>query len=60
MCNFCGGTRVSSGGTRYNLTGGERRFMRICITDRTPATATLEMAKIHDIYGGVLVVKGWK
>lgn len=34
--------------------------MRISITDTTPATATLEMAKIQDIYGGVLVVKGWK
>lgn len=34
--------------------------MRISITDTTPMTATLEMAKIHDIYGGVLVVKGWR
>lgn len=34
--------------------------MRIGITDMTPNTTTLEMAKIQDIYGGVLVVKGWK
>lgn len=34
--------------------------MRISITDTTPATATLEMAKVYDIYGGVLVVKGWR
>lgn len=35
-------------------------MVRISITDTTPTTATLEMAKIQDIYGGVLVVKGWK
>lgn len=34
--------------------------MRINIKDITPTTATLEMAKIQDIYGGVLVVKGWR
>lgn len=39
---------------------GRKESMRISITDTTPTTATLEMAKIQDTYGGVLVVKGWK
>lgn len=39
---------------------GRKESMRISITDTTPTTATLEMAKIQDLYGGVLVVKGWK
>lgn len=34
--------------------------MRIRITDTTPTLATLEMAKIYDIYGSVLVIKGWR
>lgn len=34
--------------------------MRIKITDMTPNTATLEMAQVEDIYGSVLVVKGWQ
>jgi hypothetical protein len=34
--------------------------MRINIKDTTPTTAMLEMAKIRDIYGSVLVVKGWR
>lgn len=34
--------------------------MRIRVTDTTPATSTLEMAKIQDLYGGALVVKGWR
>lgn len=34
--------------------------MRIRVTDTTPTTATLEMAKIQDVYGNVLVVKGWR
>ena len=33
--------------------------MTINITDRTPEVATLRLAKISDIYGKVLVVKGW-
>lgn len=34
--------------------------MKIKIDDLTPRATTLAMAKIHDIYGKVLVVKGWK
>lgn len=34
--------------------------MKIIIKDMTPNKTTLEMAKIRDIYGGVLVVKGWR
>ena len=60
MCDFCGGTGVSSGSTGYNLTGGRKVDMRIRVIDTTPVTATLEMAKIQDLYGGVLVVKGWR
>lgn len=34
--------------------------MKIEITDKTPNTSVLEMTKISDIYGSVVVVKGWK
>lgn len=34
--------------------------MKISITDKTPAKSTLEMMKIKDIYGNVLVVRGWR
>ena len=33
--------------------------MTINITDRTPGVATLRLTKISDIYGKVLVVRGW-
>lgn len=33
--------------------------MTVNITDRTPEVARLQMVKITDIYGKVLVVKGW-
>lgn len=34
--------------------------MKIEITDKTPNTSVLEMTKISDVYGSVVVVKGWK
>lgn len=33
--------------------------MTIKIDDLSPETKTLAMKKIHDVYGKVLVVKGW-
>lgn len=33
--------------------------MSIKITDMTPEVARLQLTKITDIYGKVLVVKGW-
>lgn len=40
--------------------GRKVKTMSIKITDLTPTPSTLEMTKIQDIYGGVLVVRGWK
>lgn len=37
-----------------------RRIMSIRIKDLTPDKSVLEMMKINDIYGGVIVVKGWR
>ena len=34
--------------------------MTIKITDTTPNTSRLEFAKIQDIYGDTLVVRGWR
>lgn len=33
--------------------------MKITITDKTPEASALKLAKIQDIYGSVLVVRGW-
>lgn len=33
--------------------------MKIKINNLSPEVATLKMAKVHDIYGGVLVMRGW-
>ena len=33
--------------------------MTIKITDTTPEVSKLEFAKIEDIYGDTLVVRGW-
>lgn len=34
--------------------------MNIIVKDETPNKSILEMTRIRDIYGGVLVVKGWR
>lgn len=34
--------------------------MTIKIIDRTPMKSVLRLTKIQDIYGGVMVVKGWE
>lgn len=34
--------------------------MSINITDITPSVSTLEFAKIQDVYGKVIVIKGWR
>lgn len=34
--------------------------MNIRVRDLTPNKSTLELAKIQDIYGGVIVVRGWR
>ena len=34
--------------------------MIINITDMTPSASRLEFAKIEDIYGDTLVVRGWR
>lgn len=33
--------------------------MKITIKDTTPMASKLELAKVEDIYGSVLVVRGW-
>lgn len=33
--------------------------MTINITDKSPEIATLFLARVEDVYGHVLVVKGW-
>lgn len=33
--------------------------MKITIKDTTPKASSLKLAKIEDIYGSVLVVRGW-
>lgn len=34
--------------------------MTIKITDTTPEVSRLQLTKIQDIYGSVMVVKGWE
>ena len=34
--------------------------MSINITDMTPEVSRLELVKISDVYGRVLVIKGWR
>lgn len=33
--------------------------MKIKINNLSPEIATLKMTKVHDIYGSVLVMRGW-
>ena len=33
--------------------------MTITVTNKTPNTMTLEMMRVYDVYGSVLVTKGW-
>lgn len=34
--------------------------MKIIIRDLTPTKSTLEFAKFNDIYGAVMVMRGWR
>lgn len=61
MCGASGGYRVYSGGTRASLmtTIIKETTMKIKINNLSPEIATLKMTKVHDIYGSVLVMRGW-
>ena len=34
--------------------------MKISITDRTPAKSTLEFMRFEDVFGSVLLTRGWR
>lgn len=34
--------------------------MKITIRDLTPTKSTLEFAKFDDIYGAVMIMRGWR
>ena len=34
--------------------------MKIEITDKTPNTSVLELVKINDVYGSVVITRGWQ
>lgn len=34
--------------------------MKITIRDLTPTKSALEFAKFNDIYGAVMIIKGWR